>query len=412
MPVVMPVAKVLLLLGVTGLLAACGSTAPVRQSGNPESSTARDVNQATQRQFENAIAARLLSQVGETLPTLSGQQRADYLTRRLRNFQQSVDVSVLTSRLRLEHDLFVYLEKTARQAGDNTFDRRIRQLTTLDRSLVQHEQALTRELTRLDQTIAVLAATDPADFDLARHMASIRGSANVPDNSPSGRQRYLDRVSEALFESQLNWPDVLQSYKAAELSILGTTGAPTSFTYDAGILRIDLTDVRDLPGFELRPAAAYFGYPGQHALALSSRRENRSLKSLLTLPAYHLGWAAYVTDYLGTRDVEHTLDYLYFLKTRAALAMVDLRLNRGDWQRDAAHHYLVKETPYAEHRLELMINEVQAMPGYHLSGMIGKLEFSALHHYCQVTQGQCGSDFHQRIVDLGPIPFSLLKDRI
>lgn len=411
--------KTKLLLTVLLFVSACSSTSLVTDEkagaaakSQPANQTSQSGSTASQRRFENAIAAKLLADLTENLRFQPEETHPDILQRSLQQFRRSVDINQLTSTSRLEYELLVYLSEQRKLNTGNPFEYRIQQLTSMNRSLSQHEASLKRELERLNQTIAVLASTNPVDFDLARHMKTVRSQAVVPENSVSGRQAYLDRISTSLFESQLNWPDVLLKYQPAELSVLGTTQAAGTFLMDRDVLRIDLTDVRDLPEFELKPVASYFGYPGQQSLRPPG---NQSLRSYLELPAYTMGWAGYITDYLGTRDVDHTLNYLYFSKTMTALGYADLKIHNpaeGKWTRQQVHEYLLRETPYSSHRLELMINNVVATPGYYLAGAVGKLAFSELHQYCLVTQGDCDSQFHQRIVDLGPVPFSLLKPRI
>lgn len=382
----------------------------VAANSSPETAGA-DASSSQQRQFENAIARKIFSSVKADLPGIPTRERPGYLAGQIRQIEAAVDLSLLTSSTRLEYDLLLYLSTHPPGSPAADFPATIRQLTSLDDSLEKHERRLNEELSRLDQTIGVLAAKNPVAFDLPAHMQQVRERTAYPADTFEGRQTWLDALSRTMFEMQIDWHSLLQTYPQSALEVSGTENSRQTLAYRRGLLRVDLTRVTDLPLFELRALAAYYGYPGLQSLVKTGSK-TQGLQAFLYLPAYSLGWAAYITEYIATRETRHTLDYLYFLKTLAALAMVDLKLGQDKWTADEALDYLVTSTPYSRNRLRLWMENLLENPGVYLAGTMGKLEFVRIHQRCMVTQGRCDAAFHQKIVDLEPIPFEVLKTRL
>jgi hypothetical protein len=363
---------------------------------------------ATRAQFENAIAEKLLSELHEGLSSNKIIDRSGYLRDRQMHFQQSVDLDVVSSEVKREHAL---LEQLIAQAEnlEGDYSSRVKALSSLDWTLAQHRSRLLKELDRLDQTIAALAAESGiSTFDLSGHLQSVRDSAVYPEDSFAGRQAYLDTLSEAMFQAQVKWHDALKRYEPFELAIRGTEEGSDSFRIVDDSLVINLSRVQDLPDFEIASLAIYYGFPGQQAL--KAAKGPQSLSRFLHLPGYELGWAAYILEQLSIRDVVSTLNHLYFSRLLASLALADLNYHTGRWDRTAALMHLKETTPYHQHRLDLMLNTVILEPGYYLAGLAGKLTFIELHQSCMQQGRDCHSRLNQKIINHAAQPFTAFKE--
>lgn len=381
-----------------GLMTAC-SSAPVAVPGA-----------GVKHQFETAIADRLIRETTADLAAMPAQRRAAYLQQQLSKFQRSVSLDLLPPHMSAQYELLRWLTAASRQLN-GSYEDRVRALSSLDWSLAEHRQVVTSELDRLDQTIQVLATeSTAADFDLQRHFEQVRVSAEYPEDSFEGRQRYLDQLSEALLAAQLRWPDVLLTYAPFELGIVGEEATSQSFYIRDGELVISLAQVTDLPDFELDSLAIFFGFPGLQAL-LASLPAN-SLQAELELPGYDLGWSAYILEQVATRDVSANLRHLYLCRLLTALALADLNYHTGTWSMDQAVDWLQRTTPYSRHRVQLMMNTVAQKPGYYLSAIAGKTVFSQIQADCISRGGDCFSRLNQQIVDTGPLPFDLLAQKL
>lgn len=364
------------------------------------------------RRFESAIARKLLGETHRELKHLKGSTRVNFLRHQSARFNRSVDRAVLSQQLKTEVEIFDYLVQSEelRWFGTNFFDR-LKSMTSLDWPISRYEAEVMAELGRIDQTIAALNARDPLNgFSLQQHMAEVRQTAKYPLDSASGRQTYLDSLADAMLSAQLDWNDIFHDYEPSELGIFGSDDAEYSFRHAGNNLYINLADVRDLPHFELKSLALFFGFPGLQAFHSSARTE--SLRNELTLPAYTLGWASFMLNYVATRDTGETTNHLYFQKLISSLALADLRTATGEWQLEDAVSFLKTETPYAENRIRLMLNQLDLEPGYYLAGFGGYVYFSDLRDKCLATGNPCEAAFFQQIIESGPVPFHLLERRL
>lgn len=391
--------KILIALLVTLSIVGCTST--------PVSAPKASIKQ----RFETGISRTILKEVRDTLPSLEGAERVAFLKEKSLQLGSHVNQNLITKNSRLEQKLLEFLAT----AEDSRYYSRdflvtLQSMTSLDWSLSTYEEKLTEELNRIDQAIIVLAnpKLDPG-FNLPAHMEKVAATGTYPNDSFEGRQDYLDLLSQTMIEMQINWYGVLSVYEASQLGIIGEEGTDRTFEYDASGLTINLEQVSDLPLFELKSIAAFYGYPGLQAM---TARNTDSLRSHIDLPAYNLGWAGYILDLIGARDTQNTLDYHYFSRLIAGLALADLKINTGAWTRDQALIHIGQSTPYSKHRIGLMLNQVIKKPGYYLAALAGKLVIVELHNRCLLKAMNCEEEFNQVIVDFGPVPFDLLQSRL
>lgn len=400
------------LLLITGLilLGSCSSQPP----GAPDpadtitTTIEKTTTPATKKRFENQIATFILSEIQESLPELQGIARVHYLRQKSEQFNRGVNEDLLSSRMLLEKDILNYLLVSEDiLLHSDSYASTLGALSSLDWEPHIYEQKVLKELNRIDQKIAVLANnTSEGSFNHQAHMSRVRNITSYPEDTFNGRQTYLDRLSQEMASAQANWYDMYNIYSPSELSILGEEGSARSFHYSADGLVINLDQVKDLPAFELKCLAAFYGFPGLQSFL--PHPEN-SLRSFLNLPAYTLGWAGYILDEVGTRDLDNTLDYLYFARLQSSMALADLKLHSVEWSIDEAVTYITENTPYASHRITLMIGQVQQNPGYYAAAVGGKLKFSELKDLCLAAGKSCQADFNQQVIDQGPIPFRVLE---
>ena len=366
---------------------------------------------SARRQFETAIARRILFDVRKTLPSLDNTERAAYLHDKQEQFDRAVDLNLVSSGIRQEFEILGLLLTSAEaDLGDSNYGLQVSRLTSLDWSMENYKKRVMSELDRMDQIIAVLASDSPRTFNLEQHYKDVRDSAEYPEDSFSGRQDYLDTLYEAMLATQLEWHEVLEHYQPSELGLLGEEDSDTTLEMVADGLVINLEQVGNLPFFEIPGISVFYGFPGLQAF--SGVETADSLKYFLELPAYNYGWAGYILEFVATRKVYSTLPYLYLSKLLAGLALADLQLHTGQWRRSDAVQHLFETTPYSRSRIELMLNSVAQNPGLYLAAISGKIYFSHLQSRCLEKQLDCEQQFHQSIVELGPLPFSVLEERM
>ena len=400
------------------LLGSCSSQPPAASTSAdipattiPKTTTSVTIPSTTKKRFENQIAKFILSEVRESLPGLQGVARVQFLRQKSERFNHDVNHKLLSSKMLMEKDLLDYLLISEDiLLHSDSYASTLGALSSLDWKPDIYEQRILEELNRIDQTIAVLASNPSKDsFNHHAHMSRVRKTTMYPEDTFNGRQTYLDRLSQEMVSAQANWYDTYNTYSPSELSILGEEGSSRSFHYSDDGLVINLDQVKDLPAFELKCLAAFYGFPGLQSFLT---HPEDSLKSFLNLPAYTLGWAGYILDEVGTRDLGNKLDYLYFARLQSSMALADLKLHSDQWSIDEAVKYITENTPYTSHRIRLMLRQVQQNPGYYASALGGKLKFSELKSRCLAEGKSCQADFNQQIIDQGPIPFEILESLI
>ena len=400
------------------LLGSCSSQPPAASTSAdipattiPKTTTSVTIPSTTKKRFENQIAKFILSEVRESLPGLQGVARVQFLRQKSERFNHDVNHKLLSSKMLMGKDLLDYLLISEDiLLHSDSYASTLGALSSLDWKPDIYEQRILEELNRIDQTIAVLASNPSKDsFNHHAHMSRVRKTTMYPEDTFNGRQTYLDRLSQEMVSAQANWYDTYNTYSPSELSILGEEGSSRSFHYSDDGLVINLDQVRDLPAFELKCLAAFYGFPGLQSFLT---HPEDSLKSFLNLPAYTLGWAGYILDEVGTRDLGNKLDYLYFARLQSSMALADLKLHSDQWSIDEAVKYITENTPYTSHRIRLMLRQVQQNPGYYASALGGKLKFSELKSRCLAEGKRCQADFNQQIIDQGPIPFEILESLI
>ena len=391
------------------MLGSCNSQPPASSASVDIPATT--IPTTTKKRFENQIAEFILREVQESFPELQGTARVQFLREKSEQFDHGVNNNLLISRMLVEKDILDYLLISEDiLLRSDSYASTLGALSSLDWTPDTYEQKILEELDRIDQAIAVLVSKASQDsFNHQAHMSRVRKTALYPEDTFTGRQVYLDRLSQEMISAQADWYDTYNTYNPSELSLLGEEGSTRSFYYTADGLFINLEQVKDLPGFELKCLAAFYGFPGLQSFI---PRPGDSLRGFLNLPAYTLGWAGYILDEIGVRDVGNTLDYLYFARLQASMALADLKLHSEQWSIDEAVKYIAENTPYTAHRITLMIGHIQEKPGYYTSALGGKLKFSELKSRCLAEGKSCQADFNQQVIDQGPIPFEMLEDLI
>ena len=357
------------------------------------------------KRVETKIAQKILKEVRQDLPKLKGSIRSDYLQKITDQFRQSVDLTAINIRTQQEFQLLKYITaaERIRWHGEN-YENQLRAMSSLKVNLPDLEALLISSLANIDSTLAELIG-EPA-LHVHSHMQEIRDLTIYPEDSVAGRQAYLDALEREILSSYKRWQHAATG-KHRDIELRGLEKGWPTFYYENDVLTIGLNDVEALPYFELASIAAFYGYPGRAALSTSS--VSPSLKSLLQLPAFKLGWAWYRLDKIIEEDIIQRRQHLYFSKLMTISALADLRLNTTAWSKDEAANNIYPETPYTLTRINNMLTTVQNKPGYYLSAFAGKTKLTEIESRCI---SNCRSTLPQRLIALGPLPFDLLEERL
>ena len=187
------------------------------------------------------------------------------------------------------------------------------------------------------------------------------------------------------------------------------------FNYDRGTttLEIDLTDMAQLPRFEVESAALFYGVPGLHTVA--SAHDTFEIQSLADFPAYSYGWAAYANSSLDrfplyqhpAAVLERTYSEMFYI----AMVIIDYSSNVQGQPANESIEFLKKNTPYPISRIENSAALISQNPGLYFGSYMGYLEFEALENQAQKSMQENFDlvEFHNHVLALGPLPFVELR---
>ncbi len=353
---------------------------------------------------EVAIARQIQNEVRQELPLLKGSSRAKYLERKTDQLRRSVDYNFLSSSAMLEFRLLEYLNVTENLRWQPmNYDTRVRVESSTNLSLEDLEYGLLNNLAEIDNRLSALP--DQTKTDKLQHLHKKKETTDYPDNSFAGRQAYLDSLQQAMQFTFEHWPTINNEARKT-IELIGREEEIPPFQYIDGTLVINLKDVTGLPLFELESIATYYGYPGR---AATDKPGSESLRTLLVLPGYQFGWAWYNMDRIINANADRAQAHLDFLNLMTSLALADLRLHTYSWTRQTARKFLLKQTVYSQARITIELDSILKRPGFYLSAFAGMTKFQDLQKRCI---RECQREFLARLVDIGPLPFDLLEERL
>lgn len=155
--------------------------------------------------------------------------------------------------------------------------------------------------------------------------------------------------------------------------------------------------------------------PG-HFLQLSiARRHSDFIRKIQQSTVLQEGWAYYgermfVTLGLYGDDLDVLLVNARWDRVRGARAIVDVKLNCGEWSFDEATEFYSRETHFSHDAAAAQVASMVVTPGYLIAYTAGRLQLEQLLGDYQKAMGAKASlhDFHDRLLSYGSVPFSIL----
>jgi uncharacterized protein (DUF885 family) len=160
---------------------------------------------------------------------------------------------------------------------------------------------------------------------------------------------------------------------------------------------------------------AHEAMPG-HFLQLSiARRHPDFIRKIQESTVFQEGWAFYgermfVTLGLYGDDLDVRLFNARWERVRGARAIVDVKLNSGEWSFDKATDFYARETSFSHEAAAAQVGSMAMTPGYLIAYTAGRLQLEQLLGDYQKAMGERGSlhDFHDRLLSYGSVPFAIL----
>lgn len=162
---------------------------------------------------------------------------------------------------------------------------------------------------------------------------------------------------------------------------------------------------------------AHEGYPGHlYQTVMTYAYDYPNIRSILDYGGYVEGWATYIEmmsyGYAGLdEDVAEFLAHNQ-AATLSLYASSDIGLHYYGWDDAKMKEFWAGYGITDEAVIKKITQLILSKPGNYLKYYVGYLEFLDLKDYAQDLFGDSYSDksFHQAILDIGPAPFSILKE--
>jgi hypothetical protein len=165
----------------------------------------------------------------------------------------------------------------------------------------------------------------------------------------------------------------------------------------------------------IRVVSLHEAIPGHHLQFAIAAKRAREFRRHFYNPAYVEGWGLYCEELMhrhGYYDDRTRLSQLKMRLWRCARAVIDVGCQFGGMTRDEAVRLLVERVGIERASAEMEVGRYLASPGYYSGYLLGLTRIEALRAKAEAREGKGFSErrFHDRLLGLGPMPFSVLEE--
>lgn len=317
--------------------------------------------------------------------------------------------------------------------GDQWYQNRLEWFTTTDMTAEQVHQVGLDNVTRIHNAMRDIMQQVGFEGTLSEFFVFMREDAQFYyDDSDAGRAQYMADAKAYIDAMEAKLPEFFGLIPQAPMIIKRVEAfreksagkafyqSPALDGSRPGIYYANLYDMSAMPSYQMEALAYHEGLPGHHMQrAITQELQGiPDFQKYASFTAYTEGWGLY-TEELGKdmgfyQDPYSDFGRLAMELWRACRLVVDTGLHAKQWSREEAIQYLVDNTPNAEYDAIKAIERYIAMPGQATAYMIGKLKIMELRAKAQAELGDEFDirGFHDEILKDGPVPLSLLEQKI
>ncbi|MHA7818127.1 MAG: DUF885 domain-containing protein [Erythrobacter sp.] len=316
----------------------------------------------------------------------------------------------------------------ATEGGREYYDYRVRSFTTTDMTADEVHNLGLSEVARIRAEMEEVAAE--AGFTTREEF--IEHLRTDPQYYMTDEDEYL-RYTQALakhidgFMPQLFGRLPRQPYTVAPIPAANAPGNTTAYyepgsleTGQAGIYRLNLTELDQRPLWELPALGVHEAVPGHHLqIALQQELDIHPLRANGTFfTAFVEGWGLYSERLgieMGLYDTPaKQMGRLSYEMWRATRLVVDTGLHAKGWSKQQAVDYMLDNTALSPANIDAEVNRYMTWPGQALAYKIGELKIRELRTRAEET---LGADFdlrvfHDTVLENGSIPLDVLEGHV
>ncbi|MEO0437115.1 MAG: DUF885 domain-containing protein [Pseudomonadota bacterium] len=317
--------------------------------------------------------------------------------------------------------------------GDAFYAQRLRWYTTTELTADEIHEIGLREVDRIHGEMRTVMKEVAFVGELEDFFAFMREDPQFYyRNTDEGREAYLTDARALIDEMYQALPGVFGLLPKAEIVVKRVEpfrersagkafySSPPADGSRPGVYYANLYDMNSMPIYQMAALAFHEGVPGHHMQrAISVELDDiPQFQKYASFTAYTEGWGLYSEALAGEmgfyRDPYSEFGRLAMELWRACRLVVDTGIHSKRWTREEAIAYLIKNTPNSKADAVKAIERYIAMPGQATAYMIGKLKIVELRERARAKLGEQFEvrDFHDAVLEDGPVPLSLLEAKI
>lgn len=317
--------------------------------------------------------------------------------------------------------------------GRAYYKERLKTFTTTDMTAEQIHQLGLSEVARIHREMNAIRDTLAFEGTLKDFFLYMRTDPQFYyPNTDEGRERYLAEATRLIDVMRARLPEQFGRLPKADMVVRRVEAfreqsagkafyqRPSLDGSRPGIYYANLSNMADMPIYQMEALAYHEGVPGHHmqiaiAQELTGVPEFRRMGSFT---AYSEGWGLY-TELLPKEMGFYADPYSDFGRLamelwRAARLVVDTGLHDKGWSREQAIDYLLQNTPNSEGDCVRAIERYIVMPGQATAYTVGMLEILRLREMARTSLGARYDQraFHDLVLGAGPVPLEVLAREV
>ena len=300
-----------------------------------------------------------------------------------------------------------YLEK-----GKEYYSYLVKAKTGSDRSIKEIEHILDNKIEELKKKIAKVISDTP---DVYYQAQKAEYTYNTPQTAMEHLKKAIQKDFPALDESigyELKYVDASLEESMSPAFYL----TPAIDDYKNNVIYINRNKRYDLS--KAFTTIGHEGYPGHLYQTCYFQSQNPSpLRSMINVAGYTGGWGTYAElygyDLAGLKKDVAKLLKENTLITLCLYAKADIGIHYKGWDQKKLQRYLT-DFGFSKSNMMAIYQSLLAEPASYMPYTIGYLEIDDLLNDAKKQLGRkfVLKDFHKFFLSLGPVPFTVAKDRM
>ncbi|MCI4644099.1 MAG: DUF885 domain-containing protein [Hyphomonadaceae bacterium] len=251
-------------------------------------------------------------------------------------------------------------------------------------------------------------------------------------NTEEGKAQYISEAEALIEEMKPRLPEVFNRFPKADMIVKAVEPfreqsagkafyqRPSADGSRPGTYYANLYRMEDMPTYQMAALAYHEGIPGHHMqIAIQQELDGvPSFRRFSGVTAYSEGWGLY-SEYFPKEMGFYEDPYSDFGRLamelwRAARLVVDTGLHDKQWTREEATQWLLENTPNPEGDARKAIDRYIVMPGQATAYKIGMNKILQLREHARAQLGEAFDirDFHDVILENGPVPLAVLEENV